>query len=95
MENTDILIAGGGAAGIMAALAASRSVAGVTVIEKMSLPGKKILATGNGKCNYTNYYQSKKCYRGSGEDGCSFAWDALKKFGCRETIELFKKYGIF
>jgi len=94
MENTDILIAGGGAAGIMAALAASRSGAGVTVIEKMSLPGKKILATGNGKCNYTNYYQSKKCYRGSGEDGCSFAWDALKKFGCRETIELFKKYGI-
>lgn len=94
MDKTDILIAGGGAAGIMAALAASGSGAGVTVIEKMPVLGKKILATGNGKCNYTNYYQSKECYRSSSGDGSLFAWNALKKFGCRETVGLFKKYGI-
>ncbi len=94
MDKTDILIAGGGAAGIMAALAASGSGKGVTVIEKMPLLGKKILATGNGKCNYTNYYQSGECYRSSSGAGSLFALDALKKFGYMETIKLFKKYGI-
>ncbi|MCI9078635.1 MAG: aminoacetone oxidase family FAD-binding enzyme [Lachnospiraceae bacterium] len=94
MDKTDILIAGGGAAGIMAALVASGSGAGVTIIEKMPLLGKKILATGNGRCNYTNYYQAGECYRSSSGTGSLFAWDALKKFGCRETVELFRKYGI-
>lgn len=94
MNKTDILIAGGGAAGIMAALAASGNGKGVTVIEKMPLLGKKILATGNGKCNYTNYYQSGECYRSSSGAGSLFALDALKKFGYMETIKLFKKYGI-
>ena len=64
MESTDILVAGGGAAGIMAALAAAGSGRGkLLIIEKMGQLGKKILATGNGKCNYTNYYQAKECYR--------------------------------
>lgn len=94
MESTDILIAGGGAAGIMAALAASSSGVCVTVIEKMPVLGKKILATGNGRCNYTNYYQAKECYRGSREEDSLFAWAALKKFGHMEAINLFKKYGI-
>lgn len=94
MDKTDILIAGGGAAGIMAALAASGSGACVTVIEKMPLLGKKILATGNGRCNYTNSYQAKECYRGAGSENSLFAWNALKKFGHRETTMLFKKYGI-
>ena len=56
MENTDILVAGGGAAGIMAALTATENGKGkIFIIEKMGQLGKKILATGNGKCNYTNY----------------------------------------
>ena len=50
MDKTDILIAGGGAAGIMAALAASGSGKGVTVIEKMPLLGiKEIWIYGNNK----------------------------------------------
>lgn len=92
MENTDILVAGGGAAGIMAALTATENGKGkIFIIEKMGQLGKKILATGNGKCNYTNYYQAKKCYRGN---DVSFAWKALQKFGYKETISLFKSYGI-
>lgn len=91
MKNTDILIAGGGAAGIMAALAASGNCTNITIIEKMPQLCKKILATGNGKCNYTNYYQSKECYRGTNSQ---FAWNLLQKFGCMETVELFKTYGI-
>ena len=92
MENTDILVAGGGAAGIMAALTATENGKGkIFIIEKMGQLGKKILATGNGKCNYTNYYQAKECYRGN---DVSFAWKALQKFGYKETISLFKSYGI-
>ncbi len=92
MENTDILVAGGGAAGIMAALTATENGKGkIFIIEKMGQLGKKILATGNGKCNYTNYYQAKECYRGN---DVSFAWRALQKFGYKETISLFKSYGI-
>ena len=92
MENTDILVAGDGAAGIMAALTATENGKGkIFIIEKMGQLGKKILATGNGKCNYTNYYQAKECYRGN---DVSFAWKALQKFGYKETISLFKSYGI-
>ncbi len=91
MESTGIFIAGGGAAGIMAALAASKKCGDIIVAEKMPQPGRKILATGNGRCNYTNYYQSEECYRGNDS---KFAWDALQKFGCKETVELFKSYGI-
>lgn len=91
MEHTEVLVAGGGAAGMMAALAASKNEANVLIIERMNQLGKKILATGNGKCNYTNYYQSKECYRG---DKPSFAHKALQKFGHKETINLFKSYGI-
>jgi len=91
MESTQVLVAGGGAAGMAAAIAAAENNTDVLVIEKMDRPGKKILATGNGKCNYTNYYQGKECYHG---DNPSFAWEALKKYGHKETIKLFKSYGI-
>ncbi len=91
MERREILIAGGGAAGIIAALAASENGADVLIIEKMGQLGKKILATGNGRCNYTNYYQSEECYRG---EEPLFAWNALQKFGMQQTVELFKSYGI-
>lgn len=91
MKNIEVLIAGGGAAGIMAALTASKNGADVLIIEKMGQIGKKILATGNGKCNYTNYYQSEECYKG---EKPSFAWKALQIFGQKETINLFKSYGI-
>ncbi len=91
MKSTEILIAGGGAAGMMAALAASGNCGNITIVEKMPQLGKKILATGNGRCNYTNYYQSEECYRGTDS---RFAWNVLQKFGCMETVELFKTYGI-
>ena len=49
-----VVIAGGGASGLMAALAAARKGASVTVLEKENRPGKKILASGGGRCNLTN-----------------------------------------
>ena len=59
MENysADIIIIGGGAAGLMAAAGAAQTLAGsgkVTVLEKMQRPGRKIMITGKGRCNFTN-----------------------------------------
>lgn len=54
---TDILIIGGGAAGLMAAAGAARTLEGkgkVIVLEKMARPGRKIMITGKGRCNFTN-----------------------------------------
>lgn len=47
-------IIGGGAAGMTAAIAAARQGADVTILEGNEKPGRKILATGNGKCNLGN-----------------------------------------
>ena len=49
-----IAVIGGGASGLMAAITAAKNGADVTVFEKNDRIGKKILQTGNGKCNYTN-----------------------------------------
>ena len=51
---TDIIVIGGGAAGCMAATAAAREGASVLLIEKMPRPGRKIMITGKGRCNFTN-----------------------------------------
>lgn len=56
---SDIIIIGGGAAGLMAAYGAVKALplgssARVTVLEKMPRPGRKILFTGKGRCNFTN-----------------------------------------
>ena len=51
---TDIAIIGGGASGIAAAIFAAKAGRRVCVLEKNSRIGKKILSTGNGRCNFTN-----------------------------------------
>ena len=50
----DLLIIGGGAAGMAAAITAARKQQKVCILEKLDKVGKKLLATGNGKCNFTN-----------------------------------------
>ena len=57
MTHTDIMIIGGGAAGLMAAAGAAETFNGtgkVIVLEKMARPGRKIMITGKGRCNFTN-----------------------------------------
>ena len=50
----DVIIVGGGASGLIAAIMAARGGAAVTVLEHKDRVGKKLLMTGNGKCNLTN-----------------------------------------
>ena len=59
-----IIVIGGGASGMTAAITAARNGAEVTVLEQNDRPGKKILSTGNGRCNLTNLQITEKCYRG-------------------------------
>ncbi|MCL2562625.1 MAG: aminoacetone oxidase family FAD-binding enzyme [Oscillospiraceae bacterium] len=63
-HHTDIAIIGGGASGLAAAIAAARHGAAVTILEKLPRVGKKILATGNGRCNLGNLSQDAKHCRG-------------------------------
>ena len=54
MNKYNTIVIGGGAAGICAAISAARSGHHVVICEKMPQPGKKILASGNGRCNLLN-----------------------------------------
>lgn len=88
---TRIAIIGGGASGMMAAITAASKGAEVTIYESKERLGKKILATGNGKCNFTNLVQEDACYRGT---DASFSKAARENFSTEKTIEFFKSIGI-
>ena len=64
MENASsrIAVIGGGASGCMAAIAAAQAGCRVTIFEKNEKIGKKIYATGNGRCNLTNLFLDSSCY---------------------------------
>ena len=54
MKQKKVAVIGGGASGMLAAITAARNGAVVTIYEGNDRIGKKILATGNGKCNFSN-----------------------------------------
>lgn len=86
-----IIVIGGGASGMMAAVWAAREGACVTVLEHMEKLGKKILSTGNGRCNLTNRYQSAACYRSSQSD---FPMKVIRRFSVEETLDFFMEIGV-
>ena len=86
-----IAVIGGGASGITAAISASRKGAQVTVYERCDRIGRKILATGNGRCNYTNINADTENYHGQNTD---FIKPATKKFWVSDTVSFFKKIGM-
>ena len=87
-----IIVIGGGASGMVAAISAARRGSEVIIIEHMERVGRKILSTGNGKCNYTNRRQGLRCYRG---ENPAFVLPVLEQFGVEETIAFFKELGVF
>lgn len=86
-----VVIVGGGAAGMMAAISAARFGADVTILEKNPRVGKKILATGNGRCNFTNINAGYGCYCG---EKPGFVQKALSEFTVSDTIRFFEELGI-
>ena len=63
----------------------------VTIFEKMNRVGKKILATGNGRCNYTNMNLSKECYHSK---NLNFAEEVMNFFNLDKTLVFFEDLGI-
>ena len=61
-DNYDVVIIGGGAAGLMCALAAGGRGRRVLVVEHADKPGKKILISGGGRCNFTNLDATPEVY---------------------------------
>ena len=92
MKKTDVTVIGGGASGLMAAIFAARGGARTQILEHMDRVGKKILSTGNGKCNYTNALQGESYYRG---ENPAFVMPIFAQFGHKETVELFAKLGVY
>lgn len=88
----DVIIIGAGASGLIAAIAVARQGSSVLVIEQKEKAGKKILATGNGKCNFTNMVQSPECYR---SDDSAFAMKVLSCFDLNKTLKFFDELGIY
>lgn len=86
-----VIVIGGGAAGMTAAIAAARSGADTVILEHTKRPGKKILSTGNGKCNLTNLDMKKEAFRGE-EPG--FAWNVVKAVPVDATLRFFEDLGL-
>ena len=87
----EIAVIGGGASGIVAAIFAARNGADVTIYERCDRIGRKILATGNGRCNYTNINASVKNYHGVNPE---FIDDITKIFWINETKKFFEELGM-
>ncbi len=86
-----ITIIGGGASGIVAAIAARRNGADVRIIERLNRIGKKILTTGNGRCNMTNTNMSGKKYHSSTYSDFD---SVLSRFDEKQVLEFFSELGI-
>lgn len=91
MKKRKVIIVGGGASGMIAAITAARGGSDVTIIEKKDTLGKKILATGNGKCNLTNEYMEPSCFRG---EDITIVSRVLNKFGAEHTKTFFSELGV-
>lgn len=89
--NNKIIIVGGGAAGMMAAIVARRNGSHVTLLERNDRVGKKLLATGNGRCNYTNRFLRLESYHGRDRN---FAKSVLEDFTVDDTLDFFERLGI-
>lgn len=87
-----VIVIGGGASGMTAAIAAARKGAEVTVLEHNDRIGKKILSTGNGRCNLTNHTISDECYYG---DDKELIHQVLQSFRIQEASSYFESLGLF
>jgi predicted Rossmann fold flavoprotein len=86
-----VAIIGGGASGLFCAICCAKKGTEVTLFEQNAKLAKKILVSGNGRCNITNKNLSSSDYFGQNP---AFVTDALQRFGFREFEKFVKNYGL-
>ncbi len=91
---SDVLIIGGGAAGLMAAGTVSMTGKSVTVLERNDRPARKVMITGKGRCNVTNNCtELDKLIENVPQNG-RFLYSAFSNFMPSDTMELFEDMGV-
>lgn len=90
---SNVAIIGGGAAGLLAGIAAAQDGARVTIFEKMRIPGKKMLITGKGRCNITNACELPEIIKNLPGNG-RFLNSALHGFTNDDIVELLESNGL-
>ena len=90
----DTIVIGGGPAGMMAAITAAKSGEQVALLERNDTLGKKLLLTGDGRCNLTHAdLTNREFVSVFGKDG-DFLLSTFAQFGPQETMEFFKQSGL-
>lgn len=90
-EERSVTVIGGGSSGMMAAISAARRGARVTLLERKDRVGKKLLATGNGRCNLTNSDLSLARFHGGDR---AFIASVLTRFPSASAVDFFEELGI-
>jgi predicted Rossmann fold flavoprotein len=91
LSDFDVLILGGGAAGLMCAIEAGKRGRRVVLLERAEKMGKKILISGGGRCNFTNLHTQPKHFL---SENPHFAKSALARYTPTDFIALVEKHGI-
>ena len=91
VTKTDVIIIGAGAAGLMCALTAGQHGRKVIILEHAEKPGKKILISGGGRCNFTNIYASHENFISENPHFCK---SALAGYTADDFLQLVNKHGI-
>lgn len=91
MQNYDVIVIGGGAAGLMCALTAGQRGRRVLVLERANRVGKKILMSGGGRCNFTNLQVTPERFLSANPHFCK---SALSRYTQQNFIALVESHGI-
>ena len=90
---TELVVIGGGAAGMMAAITASMSGAEVVLLERNDRLGRKLLITGKGRCNLTNNCDIQQVISNIPRNG-KFMYSSLKAFDSAAAMRFFESIGV-
>ncbi len=90
-KKIDVIIIGAGASGLMCAIEAGKRQRKVLVVDHAKEPGKKILMSGGGRCNFTNYSVSHENYISNNPHFCK---SALSRYNSYDFLDLINKYDI-
>lgn len=88
-----VVVIGGGAAGLLAGITAARNGAGTIILEKMDVPGRKMMITGKGRCNITNTCAIPEFIRNLPGNG-KFLNGALRRFTNEDMMDLLESHGL-